>query len=123
MSHMLNYYSNEKEPEFNEADYSQEENAMEEVMVEFAEFDVNDEESEVSNDSNDEDCFVIERIITHVNTKNSLDHRIMFKNESQLACFDFYVKWEGFPDSENLWLPYKEVKDTKAYIQYELSLI
>ena len=63
---------------------------------------------------NEQKEFKVERIVNHVNTDNFADHHF----QSNLAPFDFCVKWEGYPHSENLWLPYSEVKDTAAFQTY-----
>jgi len=53
---------------------------------------------------------VVERILEHVGDVN------------KRSTLDFKVRWEGAPESEDLWLAYKELRDTDALHKYLLEL-
>lgn len=65
----------------------------------------------------DEDECVIEKIVDHFNTSKPRI-RTLPTNKSKLKSYDFLVKWENSPDSDNLWLPYNEIKNNIALERY-----
>jgi hypothetical protein len=46
--------------------------------------------------------FVVERIIEHVG------------DEKRKSSLDFRVRWQGYDEEHDLWLPYAEVRDVEA---------
>ena len=53
-----------------------------------------------------ESTFVVERIIRH-----SGDTKLR-------KSLDFLVRWEGYDEAEDLWLPYRELRDNPALHRY-----
>jgi hypothetical protein len=49
---------------------------------------------------------IIDKIIDHSGTP------------SRKYAMDFLVRWLGFDESEDLWVPFKSVKDTSAFQDY-----
>ena len=48
--------------------------------------------------------------------ENIVDHR---GNERMLKSkWDFKVRWQGYDETEDLWLPYSEVKDLQVFHTY-----
>lgn len=54
----------------------------------------------------------IECILTHTYTGPAR------RKKKSLEDYDFHVRWRGYDDSEDLWLPYAELKDTEALGDY-----
>jgi hypothetical protein len=54
--------------------------------------------------------FIVEKILDHVGdpTKSK-------------TTYDFLVQWQGYPSEENLWLPWKSLKDNVILHQYLVS--
>ena len=50
--------------------------------------------------------FTVERILDHAG------------DPKRRRSMDFLVKWEGYADEENLWLPYSELRDNPALHEY-----
>ena len=55
--------------------------------------------------------FIIDRILDHSGI------------QSRTQSLDFKVRWLGYDESEDLWLPYKNVKDTSALQDYLISAV
>jgi hypothetical protein len=55
--------------------------------------------------------FIIDRILDHSGI------------QSRPQSLDFKVRWLGYDESEDLWLPYKNVKDTSALQEYLIEAV
>ena len=51
--------------------------------------------------------FIVDKILAHVGNKR------IFKSK-----WDFKVRWQGYDETEDLWLPYSEVKDLEVFHTY-----
>jgi hypothetical protein len=56
----------------------------------------------------DKDEFVVEAIVGHRGTLN------------KRSSMEFRVRWQGYDESEDTWLPLREVKDLVALDQYQM---
>lgn len=61
----------------------------------------------------DQTEYVIDTIIDHELRKR--------KKNPTYKDYHFLVRWQGYEDSDNTWLPYAELKDTEAMDKYLLS--
>ena len=57
----------------------------------------------------DSQSFTIEKIVDHINghTKKKRD-------------LEFKIRWRGFTEAQDLWIPYSELRDSTAIEQYVL---
>jgi chromodomain-containing protein len=54
----------------------------------------------------DSDHFVVEKIVDHIG------------NPRNKRSMQFKIRWLGYDESEDLWLPYSECKDLEALSEY-----